>query len=200
MDSIERILNFLGTAGLVAAGYLLSALQSYVTKKGSNLATKEDIREITRKVEEVRSEYRDSQQNRVLIERDRQRHELRLAALDRRLTAHQEAYTLWWNLLGSVHKKDEIGKVVVECQDWFVRNRLYLEPEVARAFSEAYHAAFNHRDYVEARDPNIDIKENWNTIRKVGEIIVEAVRLPILKEYSPVEGEVNEKGERLTSR
>jgi hypothetical protein len=43
----------------VAVGALLMGLRSYATEKGKNLATKEDIAEITRHVEGVRAEYTD---------------------------------------------------------------------------------------------------------------------------------------------
>jgi len=98
LDTMLELLLLLGVGAIVL---LLRSLRSYATEKGKNLATKEDIGTITREVEKVRSEYAErfeslAQQNRLLLEHTRQRHELRLAALDRRLAAHQEAYALWW--------------------------------------------------------------------------------------------------------
>jgi len=129
-------------------------------------------------------------QHQRAVEREKQRHDLRLAALERRLAAHQEAYALWWKLLGSVHKEDEAGKAVMECQEWWVHNRLYLEPEVAQAFSLAYHAAASHRDYLQARVSRPELEDNWHKIRVLGDIIVKAIKLPSLQEgeYQPIGG------------
>ena len=182
--------TLIGLAGFGALGYLLLSLRSYVKKKGENQATKEDMAAITREVEKVKHEYAAqletiAQQDRLVVEAVKQRHDLRLAALDRRLIAHQEAYSHWWNLLLSVHDKDEVGERVRECQDWFVKNRLYLEPEVADAFSEAYQAAFVHRDLVDAKMSKPEILENWEKIRSVGSIVVAAVKLPALSGGEP---------------
>ena len=86
----------------------------YIRKKGENLATKQDIRKITDEIEKVRSVYAKhlediSQQNRLILEQAKQKHELRVAALDRRLEAHQHAFALWRRLLHKVYD-EEIGK------------------------------------------------------------------------------------------
>src|SRR5207248_7668825 len=117
---------------------------------GKNLATKEDVGEITRIVENIRAESAREleeirHQYRSILDSQGQRHQLRVAALERRLQAHQEAYTLWWNLLGAVHDEQRIGKIVMDCQDWWVKNCLYLDAEARSAFSAAYHAAQMHR-------------------------------------------------------
>lgn len=78
-----------------------------------------------------------------------------------------------------------------------MHNRLYLEPEVAQAFSLAYHAAAQHGDYLRAKLPRPQIEENWRAIRTVGEVIVKAVQLPGLQEgeYRPVGEEGRERNE-----
>ncbi len=60
----------------------------YVRKKAENQATKDDVGKITAKVESIKSEYA------LLLEDVRAHHLLRLAALEKRLAAHQAAYTL----------------------------------------------------------------------------------------------------------
>jgi len=203
MSDLITILDVLIRVGAVAVLVLLLWLRSYVKQKGENFATKEDIRTITREVEKVRAEYKEqfeslAQQNRLLLERVKQRHDLRLAALGRRLAAHQEAYALWWKLLGSVHKPQEIAGVVLECQNWWVHNRLYLEPDVAQAFSIGYHAASSHSEYLQARLSRPEIEDNWRKIRIVGETIVKAVQLPNLQEgeYQPIGEGGGAKGEQ----
>lgn len=169
----------------------------YARKKGENLATKQDIADITEEIEKVQSEYAKqleeiSQQNRLILEQAKQKHELRVAALDRRLEAHQQAFTRWRRLLHKVHDK-EIGKIVRECQEWWVKNCLYLDAESRAAFRDAYHAAFLHRDLVNGNrgtgDGSEDIIQNFKVITDAGEKIVKGVELPSLgeDEYKPVD-------------
>ena len=162
----------------------LGASTIYLKQRILNLAKLNDIGAITQQVEEIRRK-----QNEIL-ELTKQRHELRMVAVNRRLSAHQEAYTRWWGLMKVVHQKDKVAQKVMDFQSWFVKNRLYLEPEVAQALNSAFHAAFFHRDFLEAKEPKDFIRENWEKIQNVGEIIVRAVKLPELheKEYSPVKG------------
>ena len=83
--------------------FVLGALfRGYLNKKGENLATKQDIDEITHKVEQAKSEYTErleeiKQQNRFLLGHVQYKNQLRLAALDRRLEVHQQAYALLEN-------------------------------------------------------------------------------------------------------
>ena len=165
--------------------------QSYLRKKGENLATKEDIAAITHEIEQVRLQYADqleniSQENRLLLEQTKQKHQLSLAALEQRLEAHQQAYALWWGLATAAH--DETGwEHVHKCQDWWVKHCLYLDAEARQAFRLAYHAAADHKSFKDAREVDL-IKENWKKIIDAGEAIVKAVNLPSLgKEYEPVE-------------
>lgn len=58
MDVIIIILNLLVIAGIVILGlFIKSYLPSYMDQKGRNLAQKEDVQEITKKIEAVRSEH-----------------------------------------------------------------------------------------------------------------------------------------------
>jgi hypothetical protein len=181
--------------------FLRKYLPSYLSKKGENLATKEDIAAITHEVEKVRSEYAErleniAQQNRLLLEQTKRKHQLSLAALDRRLEAHQQVYSLWQKLLSAVHDEDKIGDVVTECQDWWMENCLYLDAEARPAFKAAYHAALDHRSFLR---PPLDAgaaKENWKRITDAGEAIVRGVELPSLgeEEYKPVNSSELEDG------
>ncbi len=140
IDELKQLLSLAGAfgiGGLVAGGVVFSLIKSfipsYLAKKAENLATREDIAAITYEIEHVRSEYA------FLIEQLKAKHQLRMAALDRRLQAHQEAFELWRELLEAAHT-DGIGKVVMKCQSWWERNCLYLEPKVREAFVAAYSA------------------------------------------------------------
>ncbi|SAL09276.1 hypothetical protein AWB69_00012 [Caballeronia udeis] len=163
---------------------------SYFREKGKNRATSEDIRGLTRAVEDIKSESARqlaelAHQNSVLIEHLKSRQQLRIAALDKRLQAHQEAFTLWRRLMAAVHS-DNVGEMVAECQTWWERNSLYLEPEVREAFNRAYFAAAGHKGLLEVgrrSDANLKaVQDNWQLILSTGNVIMNAVELPPLNE------------------
>ena len=176
LHDIPEILQ--GGVSLNLASYVLVAVivgvgayvGTYLRTKGQNLATKEDVAEITRKVEEVRAIY--AQQLEMLSHENR----LRLAAVERRLQAHQEAYTLWFEVFWAVHKP-EIHDVVVKCQDWFSRNCLYLTHEAREAFVQAYRTAGMYSELRKSLTKE-EKAEDWRKIRLGGEIILRSVGLP----------------------
>ncbi len=176
---VKSLVTAFGTGAVVAAAVSYLALKlylsSYLMKKGENLATREDIAAITDKVESVRTQYA------TLIEELKARHQLRLAAVDRRLQAHQEAFTHWRNLMSATHT-DDIGKVVTECQAWWEQNCVYLEPTVREAFVTAYGAARGHNALVRGRAEVKTIAESWSIITAFPNILFKAVQLPTLSE------------------
>jgi hypothetical protein len=119
-----------------------------------------------------------SHQNRLILEQSSRRHQLRMAALERRIEVHQQGYTLWVKLVGSVYREEQLGSVVIECQDWWQRHCLYLDGAGREAFRDAYMAATHHHDLVKAREDAQVLRENWATIMRAGELIVTAVELP----------------------
>jgi len=172
-----------------------SFLGSYLRTKGKNLATKEDVKGITNEIESVKSEYAVkmetlTHEHSLLREQLQKRHELSLAALDKRLAIQQEAYRLWWELMSIASKKDLVGDKVIECQNWYVKNALYLTAEVKDAFVRAYIAASIHPDILADNGSNAEEKrENYNKIQQLGSTIVEAVSLPNWgeNEYQPLD-------------
>lgn len=179
LADIEKFLTYAGAFGVggVLFGaivfYLLkSFIPSYLNEKAKNLATREDIAQITDEIEYVKAQYA------FLIEELKAKHQLRLAAIERRLQAHQEAFALWRELLANTHTEN-IGATVIKCQTWWENNCLFLEPSVREAFSDAYSAAHMHNALVRGGLPALqEAKENWNRITKAGQLIVEAVQLP----------------------
>lgn len=158
-------------------GYFGAFLKSYSKKKGENLATKEDIAEITKKIEEVKNQFF------ILQEENKQKNRLQLAALDKRLEKHQEAYSLLWKLIrannGTTEK--ERSDIVNDCQEWWINNNLYLSKEASKALRTAYVSAMEY--YTEYRmmgkDRNSEFtKKCWDNLVKSGEIIQESVALP----------------------
>jgi hypothetical protein len=181
-EEIDVLLKFgagFGTGTVVAASiaffFVKYFLSPYLAEKGKNLATREDIAAITDKVESVRSQYA------VIVEELKVRHQLRLAALDRRLQVHQEAFTLWRELMAATHT-DTVGSVVVKCQEWWEKNCVYLEPPVRESFVSAYSAAHSHNALVSGRAEAKVISENWTQITVFPNLLFAAVQLPALTE------------------
>ena len=180
------------TVGLGALGVGIvillwrSFFPSYVAEKGKNLATKEDIAEMTNEVERIKALYNGQlkqleHQNSLLLEELRSRHQLRMAALEKRLDAHQHAFTLWRTLLSRLHSADaDVTAIVSECQQWWDRHCLYLSPDAREAFNRAYFAAANHAGYLRARADAQVLEQNFHWIMKAGEAIVAGAELPSL--------------------
>lgn len=198
-EIIKRALDegvSLHTSALLLVGVLAligSYIGSYLRIKARNLATKEDIVGITNKVESIKAEYARQfellqQEHRQLLQEKELKYKLSVAALDKRLAAHQEAYALWWRLVGNATKK-EGEKVAFECQEWWVHNSLYLSPDARKAFGQAYHLAFIHHDLLNEHADAGLIRNNWKTIFEAGETISKSVALPSWgdQEYSPIE-------------
>jgi hypothetical protein len=165
------MLTYLWTFGV---GAVFGIFLTYFHEKAKNFAIMQDIGRITEQIENVK------QQNILVLEEVRGRHQLRLAALDRRLQAHQEAFTLWRKLLSKAHKADEIGNFVMDCQDWWDKNCLYLSPEARLAFRTAYQSAFDHKDFLTDKSNTELIRENWKRIEYAGNAIVQGAELPPL--------------------
>ena len=81
--------------------------------------------------------------NDLLLEQLRARQQLRMAALEKRLQVHQEAYTLWRKLRSNVSSPN-LYSVVSECQQWWESNCLYLAPDARATFARAHLAAAFH--------------------------------------------------------
>lgn len=149
-------------------------LPGYFQKKGENLATKQDVAEITELQKAVEHRFNE------LIEISKQRHSLRLAALDRRLEAHQAAFSLWRELVSNTHG-DKIGPVVLRCQEWWEKNCLYLEASVRDAFVRAYTAAHTHHRYTQALADSKILEENWREISNFPNVLFDAIQLPPIR-------------------
>ncbi|MEQ1773001.1 MAG: hypothetical protein ABL891_04375, partial [Burkholderiales bacterium] len=174
-----NLVGAFGAGAIIVGGIVFYLLKFYVptylSEKAKNLATREDISAITNEIERVRVQYT------ILVEELKARHQLRMAALDRRLQAHQEAFTLWRELFGNTHT-EEVGKSVLKCQAWWEANCIYLEPKVRQGFVDAYSAAHSHNQLVRGRADAQHIQESWARIIKFPDILFEAVQLPPLTE------------------
>lgn len=103
--------------------------------------------------------------------------QFRLAALEKRLEVHQEAYVLWDELFSHLHDKN-ISDIVLKCQEWWVSHCLYLEPKSREAFYRAYTLAHTFQQI--SQDDKMK-KEHFELIQDAGRIIAEGVSLPAIQ-------------------
>jgi hypothetical protein len=145
---------------------------SYIRRKGQNLATREDISEITEKIEGIRADYAKQ------IENHSHHNRLKMAALDKRLEAYQQAYTMWLQLRRSVHNKDKNTDMIIKCQKWWEENCLYLDMESRKAFMSSIHAVALHPDLTGGQATKDEVKENRRYIDECGETLIRSAGLP----------------------
>jgi uncharacterized protein (UPF0305 family) len=117
-----------------------------------------------------------------LIEEYRAKGQLRIAAVDRRLKAHKEAFALWRELLGSISTKT-VTNSIMKCQTWWDNNCLYLEPKVRQAFIESYASANLHAALVKSQSDSKAILEVWHEFSKFPNILFNSIQLPALTEF-----------------
>ena len=180
MQWITLFLNVAALAGVGAIFFLGRATKAYSEEKGKNLATKEDIAAITREIESVRVEYAEriqklAHENAVLRDSDQRRHQLSMAALDKRLEVHQKAFSLWRQMMSQANAQDNF-QFFKTCELWWEENCLYLSTEAGLAFRRAMTAAYLHGEL--KGSGGVDYKENWKEITSAGEVIAKAVQLP----------------------
>lgn len=171
---------------IVVGGYATA----YWQEKGKNRAAAEDIGKLTRAVEDIKTENAKQlaemvHQNAVLIEELKSRNQLRIAAVDRRLQAHQEAFALWRKLNQHL-SSDRLFEIIAECDNWWTHNCLYLEDDAREAFSDAYWNAHMYRNLerTEAHQPNVRAQaiqlrmDRMAKVTEAGNRIARAVSLP----------------------
>jgi hypothetical protein len=205
MNVVEEMKNILTTLLTVGIGAFLGFFLAYFKQKGKNLATQEDIGRITDEIEKVKVQYSEViqniiHQNSLFLEEVRGRHQLRMAALDRRLQAHQEAFTLWIKLLSNVYS-DTIKDVVNECQDWWNKNCIYLDSDSRLAFKNAYHSASLYKELRRDRSREENAEE-YRLIKDAGQAIVKGAELPPLgdKESEILTSSKDEKTDKSLSK
>lgn len=87
-----------------------------------------------------------------------------------------------------VHKEDQVNSVIMECQEWWNINCLYLEADAREAFIHAYLTAGNHHLLLKSHDRAEDVKSSWAIIMLPGKLIVKGVELPPIAEDEPQQG------------
>ncbi|WP_333907369.1 hypothetical protein [Delftia acidovorans] len=160
-------------------GGAIAGLGTYLAEKGKNRATKEDIADITKKVKEVEDVF-----NRGLSDLNAH-HQLRMVAAERRLLAHQEAYSLWDKMMTTVHTDEaETRRAAFECQEWYKKNCIFLGDQSRDAFQRAYLSAPDHQMAKKTRDVEL-VQRNWQILMAPQTALLQEVALPpISRDYS----------------
>ena len=127
----------------------------------------------------------------IAISKQSRKGQLAVASLEKRLEVHQAAYSIWRDLISSVHDDEKLGEILIKAQDWWERHCLYLDPESREAFKACIFSADIHKDLLReprSKESIANIKENWSTIMKPGKTLVEGVYLPSLAEDTKPSG------------
>lgn len=159
----------------ITINVLAAFFGSYLSEKGKYIAMMKHIKGLTQSVKEVEHQF-DRQ-----LEHLRGTHALRMAALDKRLEAHQQAHFRIGELVMHLHEA-RLREVFTECQDWWANNSLYLSPAARTAFSVACNAALLHKDFLSGGFTDQQIMDNWNKITGAADVIAQEVELPPLGE------------------
>ena len=106
--------------------------------------------------------------------------QLRLAAIDRRLQVHQEAYTFWIRAMRALRKRDELATILPEAYDWWDRNCLYFSsPELATDFKRTMSEAGSYEAMLNAADRFL-MEKIMNEMMETGPKLQRAVGLPLI--------------------
>lgn len=178
-------MEFLGTLVAAFAGSVLAPFVSgFLLEKGRNAATRQDVAEITQKVEEVKSEFaanlqQVTHQNSLLIEASRAEAQLRLAAPELRLKAHQEGFALWRKFVANSGTADE-HSTRSECDRWFDNNCLFLTADARDAFLRSIQVSGDYRGLRKETSPEW-VAQAMSDLYDAGDAFMASVDLPPLR-------------------
>lgn len=177
----ERILGMLGV-GAVLGGFityllLKSFIPGYLAEKGKNLASKEDIAQITKKVESVKHEYN------LLLQNTISKEMLRSSLLEKRMEAHQGAYLLAGKLVKQIEADSSTrDHLDTEYSNWYSENCLYLDAIPRESLDVIYKCFCNHtaRRYNPNAPTCANDDENWERMLSAFEQLGNEFKLPQL--------------------
>jgi hypothetical protein len=155
-------------------GGIVAFFSLFASEKGRNLAKKQDIAEITHQIEEVKHQYN------LIMEQFKGRNQLKLAAIDKRLEAHQRAFSLWRELSSSIMTGKNINIISKKCEDWWWENCFYLDAESSNAFWDAFRLAPENFHELPLQE-RIEIRHG---LEKTFLLLQKGVELPSIKDIN----------------
>ena len=108
------------------------------------------------------------------LEKVRVGHQLKMAEIERRLQAHQEAFGLWSEMI-KTNDNEDFKLLHARCSSWWDNNCLYLDPNVRSEFVSSITAMKLHHDLVQRDEPS---QMTFADIEKLHKAIFEATLLP----------------------
>jgi hypothetical protein len=191
------VLSFLGA-------WLARALGAYSVKRAEIRATEETLETITRIEGKVRQDFnlqleafRNDQARAIEQFRAEQAREMehfkagqthRFLAAEKRLQAHQEAFTHWRKVFAAIHQPDFLPTVNAAI-DWWNSNCLYLDGPARHHFIEGMNAIHGHQtlfnsDYGGDRSARRMAEEAQKRLMDrfdaIAPAIFEAAKVPVL--------------------
>ena len=115
--------------------------------------------------------------------------QLRLAALDRRLEAHQGAFEMWNEMVHTLEKYSEHSRVIKKFDEWWVKNSVYLAPATRTELIECkneynFYEIYWHDWRAEAAGTKGEayqtLKAGYLKVNQAGKKILHGINQPIL--------------------
>ena len=107
--------------------------------------------------------------------------DFRMAALEKRLETHQEAYKLWYEMVSVMHDRVKGPEAAIRCQQWWIGHCLYLDAKSRTEFDRCAHEVFSYRDSMDPKNP-AETKARFDRIQHVFVLLAEGVHLPSIGE------------------
>jgi hypothetical protein len=102
----------------------------------------------------------------------------KLVALEKRLAVHQKGFSLWNELIWLLHKPRERPEIIIECQNWWNENCLYLDKKSRKAFKQNLLIAAEFEAYKDSGEAEKAFKAIMDTLKYLSE----GVNLPSIGE------------------
>ncbi len=126
------------------------------------------------------------------------KHQLAMAALEKRLEVHQEAITIWFSIRNNIFNNQELNNIVIHAQEWYRQNCLYLDDASREDFWNCSIQAPHYAGLVQSfqemtrqRGGTPDektyemVNESWDIIHKPAYSIPAGVKLPSFGSSDP---------------
>lgn len=97
----------------------------------------------------------------------------KLAAIDKKLKIHQQAYIHWYHLNSATAEKpdnESRKKVIVDANNFWIENNLYLESKTRNDFVKVIDAVRNYPRYVDACKNSQTADKKEKALKKLEEI------------------------------
>ncbi|MDE2887650.1 MAG: hypothetical protein OXR72_05495 [Gemmatimonadota bacterium] len=110
-----------------------------------------------------------------------------LVAMEKRLQAHQEAFSLWYAICSSLSDQT-VFELALRAEEWWKDNCLYLDAKSRHAFKLFPHAVRMRHELLSQtpRDTQMLLRV-WEEIQEPGSLLAEGVGLPNIKDVFPNE-------------